>query len=61
MNVNTFEEQFGDKCPTCVLGEFKKEISSNIANIVVLRSKIITTTQIVEFVSLWIRFQYTHL
>lgn len=35
MNVDTFEEHFGDKYPTGVWGEFKKEICSNISDIVV--------------------------
>uniref|UniRef100_A0A804RFE5 Uncharacterized protein n=1 Tax=Zea mays TaxID=4577 RepID=A0A804RFE5_MAIZE len=35
MNVNAFEEHFGDKYPNGVWGEFKKEISSNISYTVV--------------------------
>lgn len=35
MNVNAFEEHFGDKYPNGVWGEFKKEISSNISDTVV--------------------------
>ncbi|XP_034596105.1 uncharacterized protein [Setaria viridis] len=35
MNVDTFEEYFGDKYPTGVWGEFKKEIYSNISDRVV--------------------------
>uniref|UniRef100_K3XGP5 Uncharacterized protein n=1 Tax=Setaria italica TaxID=4555 RepID=K3XGP5_SETIT len=35
MNVDTFEEHFGDKYPTGVWGEFKKEIYSNISDRVV--------------------------
>jgi hypothetical protein len=35
MNVNDFEEPFGDKYPTGVWGEFKNEISSNISDVVV--------------------------
>ena len=35
MSVDTFEEQFGDEYPTGVWGNFKKEISSNISDIVV--------------------------
>jgi hypothetical protein len=35
MNVNTFEEQFGDEYPTGVWGEFMEEISSNISDVVV--------------------------
>ena len=35
MNVNTFEEKFGDKYPTGVWGKFKKEISCHISDIVV--------------------------
>jgi hypothetical protein len=35
MNVNAFEEHFGDKYPNGVCGEFKKEISSNISDTVV--------------------------
>lgn len=35
MSVDTFEEQFGDKYPDGVWGQFKKEISSNISDVVV--------------------------
>ncbi|KXG23516.1 hypothetical protein SORBI_3008G105300 [Sorghum bicolor] len=34
-SVNTFGEQFGDEYPTGVWGKFKKEVSSNISEIVV--------------------------
>jgi hypothetical protein len=35
MNVDTFEENFGDRYPTGVWGEFKEEICANISHIVV--------------------------